>query len=81
MVKLMENTYRDVNIAIANEFSRLADRFGVDVWEAIAWPTATRACASSTPARVWAGTASASIPGSWWKPPQILAPLIRTRAR
>jgi UDP-N-acetyl-D-mannosaminuronic acid dehydrogenase len=35
MVKLMENTYRDVNIAIANEFSRLADKFGVDVWEAI----------------------------------------------
>jgi len=35
MVKLMENTYRDVNIAIANQFSRLADRFGIDVWEAI----------------------------------------------
>ena len=35
MVKLMENTYRDVNIAIAIEFSRLADRFGVDIWEAI----------------------------------------------
>lgn len=35
MVKLMENTYRDVNIAIANEFSRLADKFGVDVWEAV----------------------------------------------
>lgn len=35
MVKLMENTYRDVNIAIANEFSRIADRFGVDVGEAI----------------------------------------------
>jgi UDP-N-acetyl-D-mannosaminuronic acid dehydrogenase len=35
MVKLMENTYRDANIAIANEFARLADRFGVDVWEAI----------------------------------------------
>ena len=35
MVKLMENTYRDVNIAIANEFSQLADSFGVDVWEAI----------------------------------------------
>jgi UDP-N-acetyl-D-mannosaminuronic acid dehydrogenase len=35
MVKLMENTYRDVNIAIANEFSRLADRFGIDVWQAI----------------------------------------------
>lgn len=36
MVKLMENTYRDVNIAIANEFSRLADRFGIDIWEAVA---------------------------------------------
>jgi UDP-N-acetyl-D-mannosaminuronic acid dehydrogenase len=35
MVKLMENTTRDVNIALANEFSRLADKFGVDVWEAI----------------------------------------------
>lgn len=35
MVKLMENTYRDVNIAIANEFSRLADRFGIDIWQAI----------------------------------------------
>jgi UDP-N-acetyl-D-mannosaminuronic acid dehydrogenase len=35
MVKVMENTYRDVNIAIANEFARLSDRFGVDVWEAI----------------------------------------------
>jgi UDP-N-acetyl-D-mannosaminuronic acid dehydrogenase len=35
MVKLMENTYRDVNIALANEFARLAERFGVDVWRAI----------------------------------------------
>jgi len=35
MVKIMENTTRDVNIAIANEFARLAEKFGVDVWEAI----------------------------------------------
>jgi UDP-N-acetyl-D-mannosaminuronic acid dehydrogenase len=35
MVKLMENTYRDLNIAIANEFARLSERLGVDVWEAI----------------------------------------------
>jgi UDP-N-acetyl-D-mannosaminuronic acid dehydrogenase len=35
MVKLMENTYRDVNIALANEFSRLAECFEMDVWEAI----------------------------------------------
>ena len=35
MVKLMENTYRDVNIAIANEFSRLADYFEIDANKAI----------------------------------------------
>lgn len=35
MVKLMENTYRDVNIALANEFSSLGERFGVDIWRAI----------------------------------------------
>ncbi len=35
MVKLMENTSRDINIAIANEFARLAQGFGVDIREAI----------------------------------------------
>ncbi len=35
MVKLMENTFRDVNIALANEFSRLADRYQVNIWQAI----------------------------------------------
>jgi UDP-N-acetyl-D-mannosaminuronic acid dehydrogenase len=35
MVKLMENTFRDVNIALANEFARLAEGLGVDVWQAI----------------------------------------------
>ena len=35
MVKLMENTSRDINIAIANEFARLAQKFDVDIWEAI----------------------------------------------
>lgn len=35
MVKLMENTYRDISIAAANEFARLAEFFGVDIWEAI----------------------------------------------
>jgi len=34
-VKLMENTYRDINIASANEFARLAEKFQVDIWEAI----------------------------------------------
>jgi UDP-N-acetyl-D-mannosaminuronic acid dehydrogenase len=35
MVKLMENTYRDVNIALANEFARIAEKIGFNVWEAI----------------------------------------------
>lgn len=32
--KLAENTYRDVNIALANELSILADEYGVDITEA-----------------------------------------------
>ncbi len=34
--KLADTTYRDVNIALANEFARYADRIGVDVQEVIA---------------------------------------------
>jgi nucleotide sugar dehydrogenase len=33
--KLIETTYRDVNIALANEFARLADALGVDARQAI----------------------------------------------
>ena len=36
LVKLVENAYRDVNIAFANELSVLCEEFGLDVWEAIA---------------------------------------------
>ncbi|WEU39791.1 MAG: nucleotide sugar dehydrogenase [Candidatus Odinarchaeum yellowstonii] len=35
MVKLMENTYRDINIALANEFAQIAEDIGVDIWSAI----------------------------------------------
>jgi UDP-N-acetyl-D-mannosaminuronic acid dehydrogenase len=34
-VKLMENTYRDVNIALANEFALILPDYNVNVWEAI----------------------------------------------
>ncbi|HYM84042.1 MAG TPA: nucleotide sugar dehydrogenase [Candidatus Dormibacteraeota bacterium] len=34
--KLADTTYRDVNIALANEFARYADRVGVDIEEVIA---------------------------------------------
>jgi nucleotide sugar dehydrogenase len=33
--KLAETTYRDVNIALANEFARFAERMGVDIQEVI----------------------------------------------
>ncbi|MDN3019000.1 nucleotide sugar dehydrogenase [Paenibacillus sp. BSR1-1] len=35
MVKVIENTYRDVNIAFANELARVSENIGVNVWEAI----------------------------------------------
>src|SRR5690606_15276904 len=31
-----ENTYRDVNIALANELSRIGQKVGIDIHEAIA---------------------------------------------
>ena len=35
MAKLTENSFRDVNIAFANELSMLCDTFNIDVWELI----------------------------------------------
>jgi UDP-N-acetyl-D-mannosaminuronic acid dehydrogenase len=37
MCKLMENTYRDVNIALANVFARIAEDADINVWEAISY--------------------------------------------
>lgn len=34
-VKLIENTFRDVNIALANELAILSEDIGINVWEAI----------------------------------------------
>ena len=36
MVKLFENTFRSVNIALVNEFAIMCRRLGVSVWEVIA---------------------------------------------
>ncbi len=33
--KILENTYRSVNIAMVNELKMLFDRLGIDVWEVI----------------------------------------------
>jgi UDP-N-acetyl-D-glucosamine dehydrogenase len=35
LVKLLENTYRSVNIGLVNEMAIVCDKLGVDVWEVI----------------------------------------------
>jgi UDP-N-acetyl-D-glucosamine dehydrogenase len=50
MVKLLENTFRAINIGLANEVALMCDRLDLDVWEVI------------SPARASAATASPSIP-------------------
>jgi len=35
MCKLMENTFRDVNIALANELAKICENIGINVWEVI----------------------------------------------
>ncbi len=34
-VKLMENTFRDINIALANEFAQMANENKINIWQAI----------------------------------------------
>jgi UDP-N-acetyl-D-mannosaminuronic acid dehydrogenase len=35
MVKIMENTYRDVNIALANELARISPQLNINAWDVI----------------------------------------------
>ncbi len=35
MVKLLENTFRSVNIALVNEIAIMSEKLGIDVWEVI----------------------------------------------
>lgn len=35
LCKLMENTYRDVNIALANELAKICERLGTNAWDVI----------------------------------------------
>ncbi len=35
MVKLLENTFRAVNIGLVNELALMCDRMGIDVWEVV----------------------------------------------
>lgn len=35
MVKLLENTFRAVNIGLVNEIALMCDKLGLDVWEVV----------------------------------------------
>lgn len=35
MEKILENTYRNINIGLVNELAMLCDRMGIDIWEVI----------------------------------------------
>ena len=55
MAKLMENTFRHVNIALANEMAVLAGKMDINIWDVIeapAWAaTASRSTRTTSPGR------------------------------
>ena len=59
--KLAETTYRDVNIALANEFARIADALGVDALQAIAAANSQPYSHVHAPGSASAATASPCI--------------------
>jgi UDP-N-acetyl-D-mannosaminuronate dehydrogenase len=56
--------YRDVNIALANEFALVAERVGIDVWEAITLANRHPRVQILQPGPGVGGIAPLSIPGS-----------------
>jgi UDP-N-acetyl-D-glucosamine dehydrogenase len=59
MAKLLENTFRMINIGLVNEMAVICERLGVDVWEVIdAAATKPFGFMKFTPAPGWVGTAS-----------------------
>jgi len=68
--KLMENTYRDVNIALANEFAQICESLGADAREVIGFANKHPRVNILAPGIAWEATAFRSIPGSSrrWRP-------------
>ncbi|MFJ4853512.1 nucleotide sugar dehydrogenase [Streptomyces sp. NPDC088730] len=58
--KILENTYRQVNLALVNEFAQICHRLGVDVWETI--EAAATKPFGFTPFRPGAGVGGHCIP-------------------
>ena len=63
MAKLLENTYRHVNIALVNEMAQFCHELDIDLWDAIRWRRPSHSDSRpSTRVRGWAGIASRSTP-------------------
>ena len=63
LVKLLENTFRHVNIALVNELAMFADSLGIDIWGAIdAASSKPFGYMRSHPGPAWVATASRSTP-------------------
>ena len=59
--KLWENTFRAINIGMANEMAKLCNALGIDTWEVVGRPRQSRsALCRSIPGRASAATASRS---------------------
>ena len=57
LVKLIENTYRHVNVALVNELAMFTSDLGIDIWESLARPGRSRSDSpASTRDRASAGT-------------------------
>ena len=54
MAKLLENTYRHINIALVNEMARFCHELDVDLWDVIA-AASTKPLDSALPAGSWGG--------------------------
>ena len=54
LIKLAENTFRDINIAYANELSGICEEYGIDVWEVISMQICIRGSIFFHLAREWA---------------------------
>ena len=35
MEKILENTYRNINIGLVNELARLCNKMGISIWEVV----------------------------------------------
>ena len=65
MTKVVENTFRDINIAYANELAKICRQDGMDVYEIIRIANMHPRVNILSPGLAWAVIASASIRGFW----------------